>query len=139
MRTFTRLTVILLSIILSTNFVFSQDKKIIVGTWEGDATLQSQPQPNTLTLKMELKEEKLSGNISGQFGVLANTPLKEIKFENDSLSFKLEVAAPNGGIFTLVFSLIVKDDKMEGDLEVREFQDKGTWAATRKKKEDKSK
>ena len=137
MKTFTKLNIILLVVILSTGYVFSQDKKNLVGTWEGDATLESQTMPNTLTLTMEIKEDKLSGNISGQYEVLTNTPLKNIIYKNDSLLFKLEVETPSGGAFSLVFKLKVTNDKMEGTLDVPEIQDKGTWVATRKKEEGK--
>ncbi|MFC1725295.1 hypothetical protein ACFL4T_06685 [candidate division KSB1 bacterium] len=139
MKTLVRTLLVLLSLILLTGTAFTQGKDKLIGTWEGEATLQSQPQPNTLTLKMEMIEEKLSGNISGQFGMLVNTPLNEIKFKNDSLSFKLELASPSGGTFTLVFKMEVKADEMEGELEVPELNDSGIWTAVKKKEEDKLK
>ena len=134
MKTFKKLSILLIAIILSTSCVFSQDKKKLVGIWEGDATLESQPAPNTLTLTMEIKEEKLSGYISDQFGIFADTPLEEINFKNDSLSFKLAVSSPSGGSLSLLFKMKVTSDEMKGTYVIPEIKDKGTWTAARKKK-----
>ncbi|MFC1724472.1 hypothetical protein ACFL4T_02515 [candidate division KSB1 bacterium] len=128
-----RLTILLLSFTLMSGYSFSPEKIDITGTWEGESTLESQVNPNNLILKMVKEDNALKGNITDQYGVFNNTPLKEIKFKGDSLSFNLELAA-GGGTIKLIFRMKVKGDKMEGKLEIPSMGDRGTWAAVRKKK-----
>ena len=132
MKTFTKLTALFLAIILSTGSVLSQDSKKLVGTWGGDATLQTQTMPNMLTMKITKKEDKLTGTMTDQYGTMTDAPLKEIKFKNDSLLFKIEIITPSGATFTLIFKMKITEDKMEGTLEIPEIQDTGTWTAARK-------
>jgi hypothetical protein len=109
----------------------TQEKVNLVGTWIGAATMEGQPD-NELTLVMVEKEGKLSGTITGEYGTLVDTPLENIKLENNVFSFDVMVST-GGGEIKAVFKMKVDGDKMEGEFDIPDMGMGGTWSAERSK------
>jgi len=61
----------------------------MVGTWEGEATLEGEAEPNWLTLVLELKEGKLIGHMTDEFETMFEAPISEINLEDGTLDFSI--------------------------------------------------
>jgi len=105
----------------------------MVGTWSGLATLESESAPNELVLVLELKDGKLTGHMTDQFGTMSQAPVKEITLDQGTLNFSLSIAGPGGAQITVKFKMKVTGDAMKGELEIPEMSAKGTWEAAKKK------
>jgi hypothetical protein len=105
----------------------------MVGTWSGLATLEGTGGPNELALVLELKEGKLAGHMTDQYGTMNQAPISEITLDQGTLTFTVSVAGPGGAQFTLKFKMKVSGDAMKGELEVPKMGAKGTWEAAKKK------
>ena len=105
----------------------------LAGTWGGDATLDMEAEANFLTLTLELKEGKLSGHMTGEYGTLDASPLSEIRLEDSVFSFKVMAAGPGGGEIGITFKMKVSGDSMEGTLEIPDMGASGTWEAKKQK------
>jgi len=122
------------ALMLLTSLSLSAQKPAdMVGTWSGLATLDVTSEPNELTLVLELKEGKLAGQITDQYGTMNQAPIKEITLDKGTLSFSASVAGPGGEQVTLKFKMKVSGEAMKGVLEVPEMGAKGTWEAAKKK------
>jgi hypothetical protein len=102
----------------------------LVGTWIGPATLEGQSEANELTLVLELKEGKLTGHMTGEYGTLNEAGLTEISLAEGVFSFAVMAESPEGEA-KVVFKMKVKGDSMTGDLEIPDFGMYGTWEATK--------
>ncbi|MGB2907425.1 MAG: hypothetical protein WBB73_09990 [Candidatus Aminicenantaceae bacterium] len=126
--------VLFVAMILLTGLSLSAQKPVdLVGTWGGDATLDSEAEANFLTLVLEMKDGELSGYMTGEYGTLNESSLNEIKLENDNFSFEVMAAGPGGGEVAIAFKLKVAGDTMEGSLEIPDMGASGKWEAIRKK------
>ncbi len=105
----------------------------MVGTWSGIATLDVTSEPNELALVLELKEGKLAGHMTDQYGTMNQAPIREITLDQGTFSFSVSVTGPGGGEVTCSFKMKVTGDAMKGELVVSEMGAKGTWEATKKK------
>ena len=103
----------------------------LVGTWEGEATLEGESDPNVLTMVLEMKEGKLAGHLTDQYETWMETPLEELTLEGDVLSFSVNASTP-GGDFLVKFTMKVEGNSMTGELEIPDMGLKGTWEATKK-------
>jgi len=103
----------------------------LVGTWVGPASLEGQPE-NELTLVMVEKEGKLTGTVTGEYGTLLDTPLENIKLENNVFTFDIVINA-DGNEIKAVFKMNVDGDKMEGEFDLPDMGAGGTWTADRAK------
>ena len=118
-------------------FLAAQKPADLVGTWSGEATLEGQDGPNTLTLVLELKEGKLTGHMTDQYGGV-NGEIKDIVLEKSAFNF----TAP--AIFkqsmygqsrqgSILFKMELSGDSMKGEIEIPEMSAKGTWQAAKNK------
>jgi hypothetical protein len=110
----------------------AQQPADLVGTWSGEATLAGEDEPNTLTLVLEMKDGKLAGHMTDQFGVV-DAAAKDIVLEQGAFNFTVPVVFPQGGQGNIVFKMKVEGDLMKGVLEIPEMNAKGTWQATKQK------
>ena len=110
----------------------AQKPSDLAGTWVGTATLEGVPQPNELTLVLELEDGKLAGKMTGEHGSLNETSIDEISLEKGVFSFSVQAEFPDGPI-KLVFKMKVTDNSMEGELTVPDMGMTGKWEATRQK------
>jgi hypothetical protein len=110
----------------------AQQPSGMVGTWSGEATLEGMDEPNTLTLVLELKDGKLAGHMTDQFGAV-DADAKDIVLEQGAFNFTMPVVLPQGGQGSILFKMKVDVDTMKGEIEIPEMSAKGAWQATKKK------
>ena len=103
------------------------------GTWIGPATLEGMSESNEFTLVLELKEGKLAGHLTDQFGTVSETPIDEIKLEEGAFSFSVKGMGPGGQEITLILKMDVDGDSMKGTLEIADMGMNGAWEATKQK------
>ena len=104
----------------------------LVGTWEGEATLEGEAEPNVLTLVLELKEGELQGHMTDQFDTMFEAPISETNLEDGTFSFSVLLDA-GGQSAEVLFTMKVDGDSMEGSLEIPDMGMPGTWEATKQK------
>ena len=109
-----------------------QEKTGLEGTWIGEATIETEDQPNELTVVLTKKEGKLTGVMNDEFGAIDYLPLENIKVDKDNFIFEIVMPSPEGDV-TIKFTMKVKGNTMEGELEAVEMGLKGTWEATKTK------
>jgi hypothetical protein len=112
--------------------VASQQPADLAGTWSGEATLENMDRPNVLTLVLELKEGKLAGHMTDQFGSI-DSDIKDIVLEQSAFNFTAPAMLPQGGEVSILFKMKVDGDSMKGEIEIPDMGAQGTWQATRQK------
>jgi hypothetical protein len=127
----TKWTLVVVLMALTSLMLTAQNPADLVGTWEGEATLESEAEPNVLTLVLEIKEGKLVGHLTDQFETWMESPVEELTLEEGVLSFAVNAETP-GGDFLVKFAMKVEGNSMKGDLEIPDMGLKGTWEATKK-------
>ena len=110
----------------------AQEPADLVGTWSGTATLDGQAEPNELTLVLELAEGELTGHITGEYGTLSQSEIREVSLDNDLLVFTVD-AESGGGPIAIVFNMKISGEEMKGEMEVPDMGLGGTWEAVRRK------
>ena len=105
----------------------------LVGTWSGLATLEGLDAPNELTLVLELKEGKLAGMMTDQYGTINQFPVSDIVLDKGTLSFTSPVVGPGGDQLSLKFKMTLSGDTMKGEIEIPEMGMKGAWEAAKSK------
>ena len=110
----------------------SQKPADLPGTWSGPATLEGVEAPNVLTLVLELKEGKLAGTMSDEYGTINQFAIGEISFENGVLSFSTPVLGPGGAEVTMKLKMTVTGDEMKGKIEIADMGLVGAWTAQKK-------
>jgi hypothetical protein len=104
----------------------------LVGTWSGQAMLEGLDTANELNLVLELKEGKLAGTMTDQFGTINQFPISDVVLDQGILSFSVPVANRSGEMMSLKFKMTLSKDAMKGEIEVPEMGMKGAWEATKK-------
>jgi len=127
-----KLTILLAAVMLAVISMSAQKPSDLVGTWVGEATVEGEPQPNELTLVLELEDGKLSGKMTDQYGAMNETQVDEISLEEGVFSFSVQVELPDGAV-KIVFKMKVTGDSMEGELSIPDMGVTGKWEATRQK------
>jgi hypothetical protein len=127
-----KLTLLLALVMFATISLSAQKPADLVGTWVGTATLEGEPNPNELTLVLDLQDGELAGKMSDQFGSMNETPAEEISLEQGVLSFSIQVEVPSG-TFKVEFKMTVSGDSMEGELTIPDMGLTGKWEATKQK------
>jgi len=133
MKTLTRFGVMVGLALLVSISLSAQKPAALVGTWVGPGTLQGEDGVNELTLVLELKEKKLAGHMSDQFGTMNQAPLSEITLEKDAFNFTASAMGPNGTAMAIKFKMKVAGEKMTGTIEIPDMSMCGTGEATLKK------
>jgi len=113
-------------------FLAAQQQAEMAGTWSGEATLTGMDEPNILTLKLELKEGKLAGHMTDQYGAV-NGEIKDIVLEQGAFNFTVPVMLPQSGQGSILFKMEFSGDAMKGEIEIPEISAKGTWQAAKQK------
>ena len=133
MKRMTRLA-LFLALAMGVSFnLMAQKPADLVGTWVGLATLEGMANPNELTLVLEMKEGSLAGHMTDQFGFMNQTPIFEVKLEENVFSFSVIISGPSGKEATMVLKMNVERDSMKGTLEIPDMGVNGAWEATKKK------
>jgi hypothetical protein len=104
----------------------------LVGIWSGQATLEGLETANELNLVLELKEGKLAGTMTDQFGTINQFPISDVVLDKGILSFSVPVVDRGGETMSLKFKMTLSKDAMKGEIEVPEMGMKGAWEATKK-------
>ena len=123
---------IAVSVLWAGLFVFAQQPADMAGTWSGEATLTGMDEPNIMTLKLELKEGKLAGHMTDQFGAV-DADLKDIVLEGGIFNFTVPLMLPQGGEGRILFKMKLAGEAMNGEIEIPEMSATGTWEATKQK------
>ena len=110
----------------------AQQPADLAGTWSGEATLEGMDEPNTLTLVLEMKDGKLAGHMTDQYGAI-DADIKDVVLEPGVFNFSAPVNLPSGGQGIINFKMKVSGDSMKGEIEIPEMSAKGTWGATKQK------
>ena len=105
----------------------------LVGTWTGPGTLVGQDASNELTLVLEMKEGKLAGTMSDQYGTINKFPISDIVIDKGVLSFSSPVVGPGGQQTTINYKMTIAGDSMKGSIEIKELGMTGAWEAAKKK------
>lgn len=116
---------------LTGSSLYAQKPADLVGTWSGQATLVGVEQPNELTLILELKEGKLAGTMSDQYGTINQFPISDVILEKGVLKFSSPVAGPGGQQTTIKYRMDVSGNTMKGDIEIPEMGMTGAWEAAK--------
>ena len=124
--------ILALGLYVSLNLM-AQKPSDLVGTWVGITTVVGDLAPNELTLILEMQEGKLTGHMTGKYGMMSEAPISEIKLEEGMFSFHVATVDPSGQDVTLIFKMKVDSDSMKGDLEIPELDIKGAWEAIKQK------
>ncbi|MFC1725468.1 hypothetical protein ACFL4T_07555 [candidate division KSB1 bacterium] len=103
----------------------------IAGTWVGDAYLNGQDAPNTMTIVIKRKDGVYSGTMTDSFGYVNGVELKNIKLDNDKLTFTYDAAGPEGTI-VMENSMTVKKDEMKGTFKTTDGMYSGTYNLKKK-------
>ena len=115
----------------------AQQPADLVGTWSGEATLEGTGEPDVLTLVLELKDGKLVGRMTDQYGAI-DGEIKDIVLEKDSFNFATSVNFGSANSDeshqgTIFFKMKLSGNSMKGEIEIPEMSAKGTWQATKQK------
>lgn len=113
--------------------LMAQKPADLVGTWIGLSTVESEAEPNELTLVLKLEEGELNGHMTGQYGVLNAATLSDIKLSEGVFKFSVKAVGPGGEEIAIVFEMKVDGDSMKGKLEVPDMGLAGTWEAVKNK------
>jgi len=119
-------------VMMATISLIAQKPADLVGTWIGTATLETEAEPNDLTLVLEMKDGELAGKMTDQFGSMNDTPIEKVNLDEGVFSFSMSLEAP-GGTFKLEFKMKVSGDSMKGELNVPDMGISGTWEAEKQK------
>lgn len=132
MKSITKTTVVAALAIGASLFLGAQQPADVAGTWSGEATLTGMDEPNIMTLKLELKEGKLAGHMTDQFGAV-DADLKDIVLEGGIFNFTVPLMLPQGGEGRILFKMKLAGEAMNGEIEIPEMSATGTWEATKQK------
>jgi len=114
-------------------FLRAQKPADLVGTWSGLATLEGLDAPNELTLVLELKEGKLAGSMTDQYGTINGFAISDVVLDGGTLSFTTPVVGPGGGQVSIKYKMTLSGDSMKGEIEIPEMGMKGAWEAAKHK------
>jgi hypothetical protein len=128
MKSFRVFATALAIVLLTSVLAFAGDP---TGTWKWSITGRD-GQPRELTLKLELKDSLLTGNLSGFRG---DTPISNASLKDDEIAFSV-VREFQGNKFETKYAGKLAGDTIKGTLE-RTGRDgqvtKSEWTATRAK------
>lgn len=119
-------------VMMATISLIAQKPADLVGTWIGTATLETEAEPNDLTLVLEMKDGELAGKMTDQYGTMNDTPIEEVNLDEGVFSFSMSLEVPSG-TFKLEFKMKVSGDSMKGELNIPDMGMSGTWEAEKQK------
>lgn len=86
------------------------------GTWVGSTEVPDAIEPDKLTMVLKKEEGKYSGTITDSMGMLNNTELEDVEFEDNTFSCNFQVYTGEEYL-TVYVTLTVTGDKMSGHWE----------------------
>ena len=123
-------TILLLIVGLIVAFnLLAQKPEDLVGTWIGPATLETEAEPNELTLVLELEDGKLKGHMTDQYGTLNEAALMEIELGEGIFKFTVNAVGSGGEELAVVFEMKVEGNTMKGALNLPDMGLAGEWEA----------
>jgi len=132
MKAKAKFTLFLAMAMLTALSLSAQKLEDMAGTWVGKVTAAGE-NDNEFTLVLELKNGKLAGKMSDQFGAMKETPVEDISLEKGVFSFSGNVQVHGGGAVKFKFKMNVAGDSMEGQLLIPDKGWTATWKATKQK------
>jgi len=127
--------ILVLSLLLISSIVFSQERIDLNGTWKGETYVEGGPDIYLmLTLVLEQKDNKIAGRLNDDMGYI-DSEITEGELESNVFTFKAVAQSPEGDI-TTSFKVTVTGDIMEGEWDTEEGY-YGSWTATREKVDSK--
>lgn len=133
MKKSTKLALISVLGLITAVGLLAQKPADMQGTWVGMATLEGMDEPNELTLVLELKEGKLAGHMTDEYGTMSESSADKIKLEKGVFSFTVNGMGPGGQEIAIDFKMNVTEGTMEGTLEIPDMGMNGTWEAAKQK------
>ncbi len=128
----TKWTLVLALMVLTSFSLSAQKPADLVGTWEGEGTLEGMDDPNVLTLVLKLEDGKLSGHMTDQYESMTEAPIEDVNLEEGTFSVSVYVDM-GGEQFLMTLTMKVDGDSMEGKLEIPDMGMVGAWEATKQK------
>jgi len=123
---------VLIAVMMVSFSLSAQKPADLVGTWEGEGTLEGEPDPNILTLVLKLEDGTLVGHMSDQYGSMVEIPIEEVTVKEGVFSFSVYADMDSQPI-SVKFTMKVDGDSMEGKLEIPDMGMTGAWEATKQK------
>ena len=106
-------------------------KTDITGTWEGDAYLDGQDAPNTMTIVIKKTGNVYSGTITDSYGYINAAELKDIKLDKNKLTFTYVGTSPNGSV-VMENIMTIKSNEMTGTFKTTDGTFSGTYKMKKK-------
>jgi hypothetical protein len=124
----------MLGLIASINTAIAADKDDPTGTWKWKTKFNDKEFERTL--KLELKDGKLTGTISGFGGKAKDNPIEDGKFKDGEVSFSTK--GGKGGTTVTKYSGKVSGDTIKGTItrDVDGKETKTDWEAKKEKVKD---
>jgi len=117
-KTTSILSALAFMLVLFSGTVLSQQVDLS-GTWTGETEVPDEVDPDKVTLVLERTNGEYKGKVTDAFGFAMESELKDIKFEDNTLSAHFLIF--NGEVYLKVFfSLKVEGDTMKGYWESEE-------------------
>ena len=116
--------------IFSCGSIFKKKGPELAGTWKGTAMISVESDLDQITMIITKDGEKYTGKITDSIGYLKNTPLKNIIFKDNTLSFAFDVVAAGSVVETI---MVYENDTLKGDFETTDGQVYGTFDLKKEK------
>ncbi len=114
-RTASLLAMIAFFLILSYGISFCQEVDLS-GTWEGTTEVPDAPEPDQITLVLEIIDGEYSGTFTDSLGFAEDAELKDTEFKDNTLTFSFTIF--NGFEYQMIYTtLTVEGNKMSGNWE----------------------
>ena len=102
-----------LSVLAATAFAQAPKKADIVGTWVGTAVVGETAPKIDLTVVIDKAETGYTGKLSDSSGMVPETPLREIVFKDNKLTFEFDLAQAAGSILIKI-ELTLENETLKG-------------------------
>jgi len=109
--------------LFSCGIIFKRTQDIS-GTWKGTVIVASFPQEDKTTVVFKRDNSGYSGHITESFGYLNQTPLKDIKVKDNTVTFSFVIESRGVKINSI---LNIEGDRMTGTFETEDGTDSGTY------------
>jgi len=113
----------LVSAFFSCGVIFKKGPDI-TGTWKGPLIASIAPDEDYCVLTFKKENGKYTGTITEDFGYLVDVPLKEIKLEDNTLTFTYDFEAQG---MTINSILTIEGNKMTGTFQTTDGSVTGTY------------
>ncbi|MFC1725467.1 hypothetical protein ACFL4T_07550 [candidate division KSB1 bacterium] len=116
--------------IFSCGAIFKKKGPELAGTWKGTAAISIESDMDIITMIITKDGDKYSGKITDSIGYLNNTPLKDIVFTDNTLTFSFDVVAAGSLVETI---LTYENGTLKGEFETTDGQVTGIFELKKEK------